>query len=45
MDEKLVEQVSSSTGIPQMLVSRTAQAIAAVSGVSVDDVLRSWTGG
>ena len=45
MDEKLVEQVSSSTGIPQMLVSRTAQARAAVSGVSVDDVLRSWTGG
>ena len=45
MDEKLVEQISSSTGIPQMLVSRTAQARAAVSGVSVDDVLRSWTGG
>ena len=45
MDEKLIEQISSSTGIPQMLVSRTAQARAAVSGVSVDDVLRSWTGG
>ena len=45
MDEKLVEQVSSATGIPQMLVSRTAQARAAVSGVSVDDVLRSWNGG
>ena len=45
MDEKLVEQISSSTGIPQMLVSRTAQARAAVSGVSVDDVLRSWSGG
>ncbi len=45
MDEKLVEQVSSATGIPQMLVSRTAQARAAVSGVSVDDVLRSWSGG
>ena len=45
MDEKLVEQVSSSSGIPQMLVSRSAQARAEASGVSVNDVLNSWTGG
>ncbi len=45
MDEKLVEQVSSSSGIPQMLVSRSAQARADASGVSVNDVLSSWTGG
>ena len=45
MDEKLVEQVSSSSGIPQMLVSRSAQARAEASGVAVDDVLNSWTGG
>ena len=45
MDEKLVEQVSSSSGIPQMLVSRSAQARAEASGVSVNDVLTSWTGG
>ena len=45
MDEKLVEQVSSSSGIPQMLVSRSAQARAEASGVSINDVLNSWTGG
>ena len=45
MNENLVEQVSSSSGIPQMLVSRSAQARAEASGVSVDDVLNSWTGG
>ena len=45
MDEKLVEQVSSTSGIPQMLVSRSAQARAEASGVSVNDVLNSWTGG
>ena len=45
MDEKLVDQVSSSSGIPQMLVSRSAQARAEASGVSVNDVLNSWTGG
>ena len=45
MDEKLVEQVSSSSGIPQMLVSRSAQARAEASGVTVNDVLNSWTGG
>ena len=45
MDEKLVEQVSSTSGIPQMLVSRSAQERAEASGVSVNDVLNSWTGG
>ncbi len=45
MNENLVKQVSSSSGIPQMLVSRSAQARAEASGVSVDDVLNSWTGG
>ena len=45
MDEKLVDQISSSSGIPQMLVSRSAQARAEASGVSVNDVLNSWTGG
>ena len=45
MDEKLVEQVSSSSGIPQMLVSRSAQARAEASGASVNDVLNSWAGG
>ena len=45
MDEQLVEQISSSSGIPQMLVSRSAQARAEASGVSVNDVLNSWTGG
>ena len=45
MDEKLVEQISTSSGIPQMLVSRSAQARAEASGVSTDDVLNSWTGG
>ena len=39
MDEQLVEQISSSSGIPQMLVSRSAQARAEASGVSVNDVL------
>ena len=45
MDEKLVDQISSSSGIPQMLVSRSTQARAEASGVSVNDVLNSWTGG
>ncbi len=45
MDEQLVEQISSSSGIPQILVSRSAQARAEASGVSVNDVLNSWTGG
>ena len=45
MDEKLVDQISSTSGIPQMLVSRSAQARAEASGVSVNDVLNSWTGG
>ena len=45
MDEKLIEQVSSSSGIPQMLVSRSAQARAEASGTAVNDVLNSWAGG
>ena len=33
MDEKLVEEISSSTGVPQELVSRSAQARAEANGV------------
>ena len=32
MDEKLVEEISSSTGVPQELVSRSAQARAEANG-------------
>ena len=33
MDEKLVEQISTATGVPQELVSRSAQARAEANGV------------
>ena len=34
MDENLVEQISTATGVPQELVSRSAQARAQASGVA-----------
>ena len=35
MDEKLIEEISSTTGVPQMLVSRSAQARAEANGTDV----------
>jgi len=45
MDEKLIEEISSSTGVPQELVSRSAQARAEASGVDVNNILSSWSSG
>ena len=45
MDEKLVEQISTDTGVPQELVSRSAQARAQANGVDVNAILASWSGG
>jgi len=45
MDEKLLEQLSSSSGIPQLLLSRSIQARAEASGTNPTEVLNSWLGG
>ena len=45
MDVKLVEEISNSTGVPQELVSRSAQARAQANGVDVDVILSSWSTG
>jgi len=45
MDEKLVEQISTDTGVPQELVSRSAQARAEANGVDVNAILASWSSG
>ena len=45
MDEKLVEEISSSTGVPQELVSRSAQARAEANGVDINNILSSWSSG
>ena len=45
MDEKLVEEISNTTGVPQMLVSRSAQARAEANGSDVNTVLSSWSSG
>ena len=45
MDEKQLEQLSSSSGIPLELLSRSIQARAESTGVSPADVLNSWSGG
>ena len=45
MDEKLVEEISNSTGVPQELVSRSAQARAEANGVDVNNILSSWSSG
>jgi len=45
MDEKLIEEISNTTGVPQMLVSRSAQARAEANGTDVNAVLSSWSGG
>ena len=39
MDEKLVEEISSSTGVPQELVSRSAQARAEANGVDINNIV------
>ena len=45
MDEKLVEEISNSTGVPQELVSRSAQARAEANGVDINSILSSWSSG
>ena len=45
MDEKQLEQLSSSSGIPLELLSRSIQARAESSGVTPVDILNSWSGG
>ena len=45
MDEKLVEEISITTGVPQMLVSRSAQARAEANGSDVNTVLSNWSSG
>ena len=45
MDEKLVEEISNSTGVPQELVSRSAQARAEANGVNINNILSSWSSG
>src|SRR6056300_380710 len=45
MDEKLIEEISNTTGVPQMLVSRSAQARAEANGVDVNSILSSWSTG
>ena len=45
MDEKQLEELSSSSGIPLELLSRSIQARAESSGVSPADILNSWSGG
>ena len=43
MDENLVQEISNTTGVPQMLVSRSAQARAEANGTDVNTVLSSWS--
>src|SRR6056300_549665 len=45
MDEKLIEEISNTTGVPQMLVSRSAQARAEANGVDINSILSSWSTG
>ena len=45
MDEKLVEEISNSAGVPQELVSRSAQARAEANGVDINNILSSWSSG
>ena len=45
MDEKQLEELSNSSGIPLELLSRSIQARAESSGVSPSDILNSWSGG
>ena len=45
MDGQKLEQLSSSSGIPLDLLSRSIQARAEASGVTSDDILNSWSGG
>ena len=45
MDENLVQEISNTTGVPQMLVSRSAQARAEANGTDVNTVLSSWSSG
>jgi hypothetical protein len=45
MDEKLIEEISNTTGVPQMLVSRSAQARAEANGVDINSILSSWSSG
>ena len=45
MDEQQLEQLSSSSGIPLELLSRSIQARAESSGVTPADILSSWSGG
>ena len=45
MDEKLVQDISNTTGVPQMLVSRSAQARAEANGTDVNTILASWSSG
>ena len=45
MDEKQLEELSNSSGIPLELLSRSIQARAESSGVSPADILNSWSGG
>ena len=45
MDDKLVEEISNSTGVPQELVSRSAQARADANGVDINSILSSWSSG
>ena len=45
MDESLVEQISTATGVPQELVSRSAQARAQANGVDINVILASWSSG
>ncbi len=45
MDEKQLEELSNSSGIPLELLTRSIQARAESSGVSPADILNSWSGG
>lgn len=45
MDENLLNQLSSSSGIPQLLLSRSIQARAEAAGSSPTEILNSWLGG
>ena len=45
MDGQKLEQLSSSSGIPLDLLSRSIQARAEATGVSSDDILNNWSGG
>ena len=44
MDGQKLEQLSSSSGIPLDLLSRSIQARAEATGVSSDDILNTWSG-